>query len=383
MRYCTKCGQPIPDDNQKFCSNCGAPLSPAAGQTQAPGGAPAAPGAPAQGMGNPLSGLPNPLAGLSDQNKKIVILVAVLVVCALLGTLIRVIGNRPKDTGTSTTSSVTQNESQTENQSPDSVPAGDSTPAQEGAGGADGEPWSDGVTPADPSQGERAEASDTQVVFRNVPANANLTVDGNAINFTTVGDDAVVSRDALPDLCVVRAIVPLEGGGYQTAAAWYNYRYGNDLTLGDPDQYGAYTDCDQTGLCEPSYKVVDVLTWAYYTGYLNCINNQTMAYMVYSTQTNNAVQQDYVFSADNAKNEYDMSNYQAVCSQPTIEYSNGLVRYNGSFVTYATNRETGLQKEISNHRTIELVWQNGMWMVNRIAFLSDDDFNAGRYAALP
>ena len=78
-----------------------------------------------------------------------------------------------------------------------------------------------------------------------------------------------------------------------------------------------------------------------------------------------------------------MSNYQAVCSQPTIEYSNGLVRYNGSFVTYATNRETGLQKEIANHRTIELVWQNGMWMVNRMAFLSDDDFNAGRYAALP
>lgn len=126
-----------------------------------------------------------------------------------------------------------------------------------------------------------------------------------------------------------------------------------------------------------------MLTWAYYTGYLNCINNQTMAYMAYSTQTNNSVQQDNVFSEANAQNEYDLSNYQAVCSQPTIEYANGLVRYNSSFVTYATNRETGLQKEISNHRTIELVWQDGMWMVNRMAFLSEDDFNAGRYATLP
>lgn len=244
------------------------------------------------------------------------------------------------------------------------------------------DPWTDGVEPADPSQGQVAEASDSQVVLRNVPENATLTVDGNPVSFTAVGEDVVVSRDSLPDVCVIRAIVPTEDG-YQTAAVWYNYRYGNDLTLGDPDQYGAYTDCDETGLCEPSYKVVDVLTWAYYTGYLNCINNQTMAYMAYSTQNNNDLQMEHVYSEDNAKNEYDLDNYQAVCSAPTIEYASGMVRYNATFVTYATNRETGLQKEISNHRTIELVWQNGMWMVNRMAFLSDEDFNAGRYATLP
>lgn len=374
MRYCTKCGQPIPDDNQKFCSNCGAPLSPAAGQ---PAGQPA-PGAPAQGAGNPLSGLPNPLAGLSDQNKKIVILVAVLVACALLGTLIRVIGNRPQDTSptTSASTSTTQDESQTP----------DSTAAEDGAGAAsgtqDGDPWTDGVAPAQPNETQRAEASDTQVVFRNVPAEATLTVDGKAIQFTSVGEDAVVSRDALPDVCIVRAIVAKEGG-YQTAAAWYNYRYGNDLTLGDPAQYGAYTDCAEDGLCEPSYKVVDVLTWAYYTGYLNCINNQTMAYMAYSTQANTNDQQSHVFSEDNAKNEYNLGNYQAVCEESSIQYSDGLVRYNGSFVTYATNRQTGLEKEISNHRTIELVWEDGMWKVNRMAFLSDEDFSAGRYAQLP
>ncbi|WP_294452132.1 hypothetical protein, partial [uncultured Gemmiger sp.] len=69
--------------------------------------------------------------------------------------------------------------------------------------------------------------------------------------------------------------------------------------------------------------------------------------------------------------------------ESSIQYSDGLVRYNGSFVTYATNRQTGLEKEISNHRTIELVWEDGMWKVNRMAFLSDEDFSAGRYAQLP
>lgn len=363
MRYCTKCGQPAADDNQKFCSNCGAPLGPA---TQPQAGQPVQPGQPAgPGGAAPSGGMPNPLAGLSDQNKKILILVVVLVVCALIGTLIRVVGNMPKNSqGTTTTS-----------QSQSQAAAGDGSAST-------GDPWTDGVEPADPSQGQVAEASDSQVVLRNVPENATLTVDGNPVSFTAVGEDVVVSRDSLPDVCIVRAIVPTEDG-YQTAAVWYNYRYGNDLTMGDPDQYGAYTDCDETGLCEPSYKVVDVLTWAYYTGYLNCINNQTMAYMVYSTQNNNSLQEDHVFSEDNAKNEYDLENYQAVCSAPTIEYASGMVRYNASFVTYATNRETGLQKEISNHRTVELVWQNGMWMVNRMAFLSDEDFNAGRYATLP
>lgn len=377
MRYCTKCGQPIPDDNQKFCTNCGAPLEPVAGQPAGPADSrPAAASGASAGSDTPRSGLP-------DQNKKIVILVVVLVVCVLLGALVRVIGRRSKDavSSTSTSASAAQDESQTEGQTPDSTAAEDSTAAQDGA--QSGEPWTDGVAPAQPNETQRAEASDTQVVFRNVPAEATLTVDGKAVNFSSVGEDAVVSRDALPDVCIVRAIVPKEGGGYQTAAAWYNYRYGNDLTLGDPDQYGAYTDCAEDGLCEPSYKVVDVLTWAYYTGYLNCINNQTMAYMVYSTQANTNDQQSHVFSEDNAKNEYNLGNYQAVCQQSSIQYSDGLVRYNGSFVTYATNRQTGLEKEISNHRTIELVWEDGMWKVNRMAFLSDDDFNAGRYAQLP
>ena len=308
-------------------------------------------------------------AAKGNNNIVLIVLGAVIVVLVCV-VLFLLFGNKDGKTNNDPTST------------PTSSQAGTGTVTSDPSGDPSSDPWTDGVEPADPSQDQVAEASDSQVVLRNVPENATLTVDGNPVSFTVVGDDAVVSRDSLPDVCIVRAIVPT-GDGYQTAAVWYNYRYGNDLTLGDPDQYGAYTDCDETGLCEPSYKVVDVLTWAYYTGYLNCINNQTMAYMAYSTQNNNSLQEDHVFSEDNAKNEYDLDNYQAVCSAPTIEYASGMVRYNATFVTYATNRETGLQKEISNHRTIELVWQNGMWMVNRMAFLSDEDFNAGRYATLP
>lgn len=381
MRYCTKCGQPLKNENQKFCSHCGAPVSP---DTFRPAGQPES--RPGEVPGGPAAAAPQPdgpeprQKKTAGRSKKILILLVVLVICVLAGVLIRVFGGKlfgDTQQAPAASQSQTQDASQDASQTPDSTAAGDASQAQ------NSDPWTDGVAPAEPNETQRAEASDTQVVFRNVPANATLTVDGSKISFSPVGEDAVVSRDTLPDVCIVRAIVPKEGGGYQTAAAWYNYQYGNDLTLGDPNDYGAYTDCDETGLCEPSYKVVDVLTWAYYTGYLNCINSQTMAYMCYSTQNNTNDQQSHVFSQDNAKNEYDTGNYQAVCSEPSIEYSNGLVRYNASFVTYATDRETRLQKEITNHRTIELVWEDGMWKVNRMAFLSDEDFNAGRYAQLP
>ena len=43
--------------------------------------------------------------------------------------------------------------------------------------------------------------------------------------------------------------------------------------------------------------------------------------------------------------------------------------------------ELGSMEE-SNHRTICMVWQDGMWQVDDIAFLSDDDFAAHKYADL-
>jgi len=234
-----------------------------------------------------------------------------------------------------------------------------------------------------PSAGQRAEASETQVVFRNIPADATLTADGVAVEFTYVGNDAVVARDALKDVCVVRAIAPAEDGACQTAAVWYNYRYGNDMTLGNESDYGAYEECRSDGLNIPGDKVVDVLTWAYQTGYMSAVNDKTVGYLVYSTQSNTDRQRQGMTEEINAGFVYDLDNYQAVCSTPTIQYKDGRLRYNATIVTYITDQATGEPLELSNHYTIELLWEDGMWKVNRTAWLSDADFEAGRYAALP
>lgn len=230
---------------------------------------------------------------------------------------------------------------------------------------------------------EPAQASDSQVVLRNVPDDAVITVNGAEVDYEMVGHDAVVQRSYIPDVAQVRVIAPVDGGGWQTAAVWYNYKYGNDMTMGDSGDYGQYVSCDADGKAEPSEKVVDVLTWAYYDGFLRCINDQTLSYMAFSTATNTSDQSENVFSDANSKNIYDVDDFTAVCDPESILYQDGKVIYNAYFRSTCTRRSTGDSKQVENHRTIELVWEDGVWKVNRIAFLSEDDFNARNYAQLP
>lgn len=236
---------------------------------------------------------------------------------------------------------------------------------------------------------EPAVASETQVVLRNAKPDGKILVDGVEVPFEYVGSDAVVQRQYLPDLCQIRIVASDENGQYQTAAVWYNYRYGNELTFGNPavfgdaNAYGEYLPCDADGKAEPSDQFINVLTWAYYQGFLQCINNQTMSFMVYSTAGNTSDASNNVYSSSNQKNTYNMDDFTAVCDPNSIQYtSDGRVIYNAYFRSTATNRSSGESKEIVNQRTIELVWEDSMWKVNRQAFLSDSDYEAGNYADL-
>lgn len=224
-----------------------------------------------------------------------------------------------------------------------------------------------------------AVASDTQVVLRNAAAEAVITVDGNPVEFSYAGNDAVLSRELLPDVCVVRIIAPTDDG-WETAAVWYDAQNGNDLTLGDENGYGAYVPCDESGKAEPSFSFLQQLTRIYYLSFLQSINEQDSSLLRYTTQQNLSRQEESIYGPSNAKNLYDPENFTADCEPSTVLYQDGQVVYNASFVCYPTNRTTGSTKMISNHRTIRLVWESGMWKVDLAAFLSNADFAAGHYA---
>lgn len=296
---------------------------------------------------------------------KLVIALGAVVVVLLVAVIVLLVGRLGRDGAGATAP-----------QNPGSTVSGSSAPVNSELPQAL-EP-DDGTTEFVP---DHATATETQVVFRNSRENAIITVDGVQVPFTYVGTDAVVERSALKDVCQVRIIAPTEDG-YETAAVWYNYRYGNDMTFGD--DYGEYQPCTEDGLARPGDKVVDVLTWAYYLGYLNSINAQDVGQMTYSTADNSLAQTSGIYDPENANYQYDTGNFTAVCEPSSIVMQEDqTVVYNATFESHRTDRTTGETSVGMNHRTIRLIWEDGYWKVDATAFLSDADFAAGRYAVLP
>lgn len=377
---CKYCGREITNPNARFCPGCGKPLDSAASAGASGPAAQAGPqkgGARQQPRRQRRSSARPEWDNYQDPNRWVKWLVLVVVLVVVLVTALVIWGITFLN-GKSILELLQEDGSRGQLSQSQVVDEAPSSSLPSSLPTARPEPEEEEEEPT-----ERAEASDTQVVFRNVPDDATIRVNGSSVSFEMVGKDAVVQRSSLPDVAQVQVIAPTVSGGWQTAIVWYNYKYGNDMTMGDADDYGQYAVCDSDGVAEPSEKVVDVLTWAYYDGFLRCINDQTLNYMIYSTAYNTSAQSENIFSETNAQNTYDRDDFTAVCDPDSIRYEDGRVIYNAYFSSTRTRRSTGETKQIENHRTIELVYEDGMWKVNRIAFLSDEDFNAGNYAQLP
>lgn len=386
MKVCPKCHTPAQYETQKFCSVCGTryPETPAAeptvlvdqnnGQWNQPYQQPAQPNW--QGM-EPEQ---NPFGAAAQQqekpkkNKLVLVVCIVAIVVILAGTAAALVYLRSGLTSSDKTVSDTASEEMSGAEAVSSDAAQSGTEAASPAPDATQAPVQD--TPAVVTP---AVASDTQVVLRNAAANGTITVDGTPVQFQYVGNDAVIPRSSLPDVCQVRIIADDGNGGYKTAAVWYNKDYGNELSFNA--DYGPYEACDATGLAKPGDKVVDVLTWAFYRSFQDAINEQNSGLIRYSTAANTTrcAQEIRAYTA----NTYDLGNFQGVCDTASINYSNGFVIYNGHFVAHRTSRSDGSTSTADHHRTLRLVWEDGMWKVDAFVMLPDGSYNSSTYATLP
>lgn len=237
-------------------------------------------------------------------------------------------------------------------------------------------------TPAPaPTEVPRAEATDSTVVLRSAHSNGRLLVNGVDTPFEYVGEDIVIQRSDLPEICQILFIAE-NNGAYEMAAIWYSSQSENDLSLTEGS--GGYVPCDANGLGKPGTSFINTLLWVYHEGFLRAINEQSTAYLRYSTEKNTNAENDHVFSTANARNTYDLNNFSAECDANSITYSNdGKITLNATFVSYATNRQNGNRAQVVSRKTMELLWENGVWKINRLAFVNDNDYAAGRYADLP
>lgn len=216
------------------------------------------------------------------------------------------------------------------------------------------------------------------VVLHGVPDGAAITINGQNAAATVQNGDAALSKTALGDAAQLRVIVN-QGGNWRAAAIWYTADQGSEITLSDSDfLYSGSED----GYLEPDDAFLENVALNYYKAFLNAVNDHDLSEMRFSTARNTDEQSSHVFSDLNAGNTYDTSTASCTLDGSSITWGTYSLTVNVSYMCVREDRDTAVREINSNHRTICMVWQDGMWQVDDIAFLSDDDFAAHKYADL-
>lgn len=233
-------------------------------------------------------------------------------------------------------------------------------------------------TPAPTTEPQAVAATADSVVLHGVPDGATITINGQNAAATVQNGDAALSKTALGDAAQLRVIAN-QGGNWRAAAIWYTADQGSEITLSDSNfLYSGSED----GYLEPDDAFLENVALNYYKAFLNAVNDHDLSEMRFSTARNTDEQSSHVFSDLNAGNTYDTSTASCTLDDSSITWGTYSLTVNVSYMCVREDRDTAVREINSNHRTICMVWQDGMWQVDDIAFLSDDDFAAHKYADL-
>lgn len=234
------------------------------------------------------------------------------------------------------------------------------------------------ATAAPTTEPQAVAATADSVVLHGVPDGATITINGQNAAATVQNGDAALSKTALGDAAQLRVIAN-QGGNWRAAAIWYTADQGSEITLSDSDfLYSGSED----GYLEPDDAFLENVALNYYKAFLNAVNDHDLSEMRFSTARNTDEQSSHVFSDLNAGNTYDTSTASCTLDDSSITWGTHSLTVNVSYMCVREDRDTAVREINSNHRTICMVRQDGMWQVDDIAFLSDDDFAAHKYADL-
>ena len=234
------------------------------------------------------------------------------------------------------------------------------------------------ATAAPTTEPQAVAATADSVVLHGVPDGATITINGQNAAVTVQNGDAALSKTALGDAAQLRVIAN-QGGNWRAAAIWYTADQGDEITLSDSDFLYSGSE---NGYLEPDDAFLENVALNYYKAFLNAVNDHDLSEMRFSTARNTDEQSSHVFSDLNAGNTYDTSTASCTLDDSSITWGTYSLTANVSYMCVREDRDTAVREINSNHRTICMVWQDGMWQVDDIAFLSDDDFAAHKYADL-
>lgn len=317
MKHCPKCGAPNPRPGQKFCGSCGAPLS----QTPPQAGA---------------SWPPESVVRRKRLTMLLVGAVLLVVVLALAGVML-IKGLR----------------------GPESQPtAGPGPETTETAVSA---------TPQVTADADRLYLENLTAVEGMV-----LTANGVEIPYQVASDGRVyLDRAEITETdTLLRAIVP-SGEGYQTSLALVS-KPSNPTA-----SFGTLTVCDAEGYNDPDGEYLDAMLTVYYRSQLRAFNSRKVEDLRFSTELNGqSWEGDITMGAYDAV-EYDLEQSDMGFTTTGLAYGDHKVTFNAAGHWAGVNRNTGAAESGTDYMTIQAIWRDGLWQVDRCLPCTEEEYNNG------
>ena len=337
MKHCPNCGALCPWPGQKFCQKCGAPLSDTPPQ--------ATPG----------------YAGdeAAVRRKRLIagVAAAAVVVVAAVGIAIWALAPHSRQPAT-----------------PVDAPA--PTPA------ATPRPTANTANTPETAESAVPELDHTLLYLEGLPETEGLTL-------TVNGAPAAWQTDAAGRLCIdqsavtqsdtlLRAVLPQGENRWLTATALVS-RPGNQTA-----SFGALRESDAQGCTEkPDDDFIETLLSLYYRSLLKAYNSGQVADLRFSTDMNDQSYQTAIVNGAYNAVAYDLDRSDMWFTLEGIAYREGTVTLNAAGQWYGVNRNTGADEAGTDYLTIQLLWRDGMWQVDRCVPCTEEEYHNGTLRITP
>lgn len=200
-----------------------------------------------------------------------------------------------------------------------------------------------------------------------------ITADGVPVDYLVAEDGRLyLDRHGLTQTDVLlRAILPGENGGYRTALALVS-KPSNPTA-----SFGSLTDCDAEGYNQPDEEYLDAMVTVFYKSLLRAFNSRQVADLRFSTDLNDQSWEGSITMGAYDAVLYDLETSDMAFTTNGLGYGDHKVTFNAAGQWQGTNRETGAAESGTDYMTIQAIWRDGIWQVDRCIPCTETDYNNG------
>ena len=128
---------------------------------------------------------------------------------------------------------------------------------------------------------------------------------------------------------------------------------------------------------KPDEEYLDAMLTVYYRAYLRAANAADPAELRYVTELHSQSLSDGIKSGATGAVTFTLDKSDMVCDTEHIAYGDNTVTVNAAASYEAVNDTTGEVETATDYYTIQAVWQDGMWLVDRSWMISESDYQNG------